>query len=379
MKLIRRTVIALLCTSLASPGYVNAEESAWRSFVQGWIYPGAPACDAGKEIADGRVLHVLKAEYYRLNDAGRLVLRTASRDGCNGYSAANAAAVKKFSQHQYVTVSGGTIGMRAMTSNATLRTQAVSALTTFIRAIGFSGVELDFEGFGSWTAADYRNYKQFVRELGEALHADGRRLLVDGPPISNQTEQGYYQWRYEDFNALPVDQIVVMAYDYQYDYGAGSPVAPNAWVVGIIRWVKQRIPDTDRIVIGMPSYGYHGFTGQYRITIDTLEQSKQFPGFTTARRDPISHEMHWQSGDTSYFTQDTISLNRKRELIESEGIKHISVWHLGGNAWFSGKTEPGAAPPSNTCPCPTVFESENVFDSDPALEEDRALPTEMRE
>ncbi|MBI4239392.1 hypothetical protein HY620_00180 [Candidatus Uhrbacteria bacterium] len=104
-------------------------------------------------------------------------------------------------------------------------------------------------------------------------------------------------------------------------------------------------------MIGLPAYGYHGKTGEYAITIDTLEQSKRYTGFATAKRDPNSYEMRWSYGGVSYTYQDTTGLNLKRELIESQGIKHISVWHLGGNAWFSGKTEPALTQPTQPAPC----------------------------
>lgn len=40
--------------------------------VQGWIYPGAPSCSTMTEIADGRTIDTLKAQYYTLNDDGTL-------------------------------------------------------------------------------------------------------------------------------------------------------------------------------------------------------------------------------------------------------------------------------------------------------------------
>jgi len=44
--------------------------------------------------------------------------------------------------------------------------------------------------------------------------------------------------------------------------------------------------------------------------------------------------MTWQSGDTIYFYQDSVSLEKKRDLVTSLGIRSISIWHLGGNSWF---------------------------------------------
>ncbi len=310
----------------------------WKAFAQAWIYPGAPACKAASEYS-GRNIAVLKPEYFTVGSDGAIVLRTVETDGCNGYSSANAADIKLNSQEQYVTVSSGRANMQKMVSSTILRSSAIKTLTTFVQQEGFTGIELDFEGYGQWSATDYQNYKYFVNELGEALHAQGKKLMIDGPAIGTATEQNYYDWKYEDFAALPVDYILVMAYDYQYDYGAGSAISPNQWVQNIVQWTKAKIADDSKIIIGIPSYGYHGQTGGYTINIDTQTQSSSFNGFALAQRDPASHEMMWEQSGISYRYMDSEGLNKKRELIESLGIQNISVWHLGGNDWFSGKSE----------------------------------------
>lgn len=303
--------------------------------VQAWIYPGPPACNAKQEYSDGRQIDVLKPEYFNVDETGRINLLTEANAGCNGYSSQNVSSIKAFSNKQFVTVSADATAMIALTRNATNRSRGISTLVNFIRANQLTGIELDFEEFGSWSASNYATYKQFVNQLGQALHAINAQLMIDGPPISNSTEQGYYVWRYADFNSLPVDYVLVMAYDYQYDYGAGTPIAPNTWVMNIINHMKSKISDINKIVVGMPSYGYHGATGGYNIRIDTYAQSSTYPGFPTAKQDPKSFENFWVNGSTTYDYQSTQSLDQKRALIESAGIKNISVWHLGGNNWFS--------------------------------------------
>lgn len=325
--------------SLSQPAPSPSPATAtWQSTAQAWIYPGEPACQANREYKDGRRIAVLKPEYYSVTTDGQLRLLTVQEDGCNAYSAANAADVKRYSTQQFVTVSAGSTEMRALVGSTNRRGQAVTTLSNFVSSIGFTGVELDFEGFGQWSASDYTSYKTFLRELADQLHGQGKQLMIDGPPIGTSTEQGYYQWRYEELATLPVDWLVVMAYDYQYDYGVGQPIAPNTWVKQIIRWAKARVP-AQKLVIGLPSYGYHGQTSSYNVIIDTLAQTRLFSGFGAAQRDANSAEMKWSTGGQTFFFQDSTGLNAKRALIESEGISAVSVWHLGGNPWFSGKSE----------------------------------------
>ncbi len=107
----------------------------------------------------------------------------------------------------------------------------------------------------------YAGYKSFLTQLGNTLHANGFTLMIDGPAAI--ADSGTYQWRYTDFNALPVDYIVVMEYDWQYDFGVGTPISPLSRMEEVTKEVLARITDPNKVVIGISSYGYHGPTGTY--------------------------------------------------------------------------------------------------------------------
>jgi len=93
------------------------------------------------------------------------------------------------------------------------------------------------------------------------------------------------------------------------------------------------------LVIGIPSYGYYGRKGTFNITRITKQQAGDIVGFNTAKRQPDSFEKGWHKQRMYYSYQDSYGLNKQRELLEKLGVKYISVWHLGGNDWFSGKEE----------------------------------------
>lgn len=309
---------------------------AWSAQIQAWIYPGTPAQNANEEYSDGRVIRTLKPEYYTVNSSGVLVrIDDVGASTENGYSVSNAADVKSKSTYQYMTISSDAANMATLCADSTKRTNAINTIKSFLDTIGFTGVELDWEGFGSWTSTSYADYKTFVTALVSTMHANNYKVMIDGPPIGNVTEQGYYQFKYEDFESIAVDYICVMAYDYQYDYGGGESVAPKLWVDDICDWVKGKLSDDSRIVIGMPSYGYHATTGGFTIVIDTKTQSAARTAYGTATRN-ADYEMEWANGGVSSIYQDTSGMNSKRTAIEAKGIQHVSVWHLGGNDWFTG-------------------------------------------
>jgi spore germination protein YaaH len=305
--------------------------------IEAWIYPGDPACNASAEYADGRHIDVLKPQYYKVTDTGDLAQMTVASDGCNGYSAANAADVKAHSVHQLVTVSANGAQIGAVAGDATKSATAVSTLVGFVQQVGFTGVDIDFEGISS---TDYPAFLSFLKALGDALHAKGLLLEVDGTAYASDADLTKDALRYEDLVALPVDGMVVMAYDYMTDYsknGAGDPIAPNAWVGAVMDYTLAKVKDPSRIVIGMPSYGYSGATGGFTVARTPSSQILALPGASAAKPFPDAFEMTWASASqgTSYVYVDSPGLDAKRAFIAGKGAQAISVWHLGGNAWFS--------------------------------------------
>lgn len=299
-----------------------------------WMYPGAP-CDARQEYTV-RHINVLKPQYYTLQSNGMLVQDTISSAGCNGYSPEEVALVKANSDQQFVTISGQTQGAMGLATSPALTANFTNTLITFLNTVHFTGIELDFEGVAQWTPQQYSQFKSFVTTLGNALHKSGYQLMIDGPAISNTVNQGYYPWKYEDFNNLPVDYLVPMAYDEQYDTGSGTAVQSLPWLKGVCAWMKNKVTDASKIVIGIPSYGYHAPVGTYRDFVnDAYIQTQAYPGFNTAQRNPLSGEMMWTNNGISYVYSDTTTLDGKLQAVLDAGLSKISVWHLGGNQWFS--------------------------------------------
>lgn len=306
--------------------------------IQAWIYPGDPACDAKLEYSDGRKIDILKPEYFTLSESGELVLLTDQVAGCNGYSFENVVSIKKHSKWQYVTFSSNySVSMDAFLTRALSSKKDIDTIVSLVVLNNMTGVEIDFEDFGGWNDEMYSKYKQFITQLGNELHYNNKKLMIVGPATSNQAEEDWYVWRYADFVALPVDRIVIMTYDYQFDQGVGEPVSPIGWIKSTIKWTLSKYPYNKKITFGIPSYGYKGTIGSQNFSLLTFNQIKKEPGFDTAMRDPNSFEMTWQHEGNVYFYQDSQSMSKKLQTIANSGIPSISVWHLGGNKWFTKK------------------------------------------
>jgi len=303
--------------------------------IMAWIYPGATVCNVKAEYSDGRKIDILKPEYFTINEDGKLVLLTVENRGCNGYSPANVESVRGYSKEQYATISSSYAGSMDLFLTESLENSTnIDTLVAFTVDNKITGLEIDFEDFGGWSASSYQKYKEFITKLGNALHAKNKKLMIDGPATSNAVEEAWYVWRYSDFNNLPIDKLVIMLYDYQYDHGAGQPVAPITWIQETIKFTLGKFPNKAKLSIGVPSYGYKGPTGANRFSLLTYSQIEKEPGFANAKRDPNSFEMTWEEAGNTYFYQDSESLVKKIQTIKNLGIDSISIWHLGGNLWF---------------------------------------------
>ncbi len=286
----------------------------------------------------------IKCVWHEVNSSGGITLRSTNASGVfSHYTEANMQIVKKASPEVYTNVSCGNPGwMNLLCATKTKRKIAIDSLKTFCKTNKIQGVELDFEGFSKWTPAQYTNFKTFCNELGASLHALNMKLIVDCPPIWNTSKnailglpewnyvisQNYYLFKYEDFNTVLVDELCIMAYDFQFDYGAGVSMQPLLWMQDIINFAKSK--STREICIGIPSAGYTGTLGKYDIKGLTYSQ---FPQPETATRSLESSELKKEVNGKVYFVSDDVAINMKTQMAGSMGINSVSLWHLGGNKY----------------------------------------------
>ncbi|MFI9273363.1 hypothetical protein ACIGXM_21980 [Kitasatospora sp. NPDC052896] len=316
--------------------------------LEAWVYPGSagePTCQAPAEYRDGRLRDgVLKAEYYQVGKDGGLVLQSAADLPCNGFSDTDAADLRAHSTAQYVTVSAmDRPTVAALVDDPSRRSAAVADLTGFTRKIGFTGVDIDFEDFWAWSQDDEHDYEAFVSELARGLHAAGLRLQIDGPV---EVGDGDPPFDYAALMRAGADQLVIMDYGRMFNTTSGRcwAISPQDWVRTGVRFAQSRVPDHDRLVVGLASYGFSApdpcDTGKIKDSVP-VSDIRQRPGYSddpatvAARRDPGSGEVRWTDHDTLYDYTDQAGMDAKLAVLEELGVTHVSVWVLGGNPWFS--------------------------------------------
>ena len=150
--------------------------------------------------------------------------------------------------------------MAAILANPATRNRHVQAIRRFAADGDYDGIDIDYEQFAfadgrdTW-AATRPNWVSFIAELGAALRADGRTLVVSIPPVydAGQTSESGF-WVY-DYGAIVehVDRIRIMTYDFSV--GEPGPIAPLDWVETAINGAIEATGSPDKLVLGLPAYG----------------------------------------------------------------------------------------------------------------------------
>lgn len=209
---------------------------------------------------------------------------------------------------------------------------------------GYAGINVDFESVysGGNVADDRAAYSSFIHDLGAALHAEGKKLVISVPAKTADNAGDTWSYPY-DYAALgaDVDFIQMMTYDENGPgWSAPGPVSGADWVESCIQWAITVAPKT-KLLIGLPAYGYDWDT--------TASKQGAWVGTSVAWTEvaPIlataGATTHWDmKSSTPYVDYKTgdghvhqlwyetpQSITTKTKLVPKYGIAGYSTWALG--------------------------------------------------
>lgn len=330
------------------PPPIDIPIDAWAPY---WALP-----DAQQTLAtNGRMLRQVSPFWYSTHDA-----TTISVDGGLSpettdefISTARDAGAKVVPSIVDAMPAGG---MAALLADPTSRATHVAAIADLAAANGFDGIDIDYEQFAfaddrSTWATTRPLWIDFVDELGDRLHADGRTLAVSVPHIKDgdRTDDSGY-WVYDYAGMAPhVDQIRIMAYDFSTE--KAGPIAPLEFVKQAIDAAKAAVDDDSKLVLGVALYGYNwpvatvgtcpaeqeGKTSVSQRNIDELLAKRS----ATPVFDPVTGEASFTyqlevTDGTTTCTQtrevhyvDAEGARQRIDLARTERIGAVSLWALG--------------------------------------------------
>lgn len=311
----------------------------WASCPSAWLYSGNCGADT---VYTNNNIPTLNAQWADISNGGALTMQLAQDyNGC-AYSLANAADVKANSQEQFLTIvshCSELADFRSLISTQSLIDNFIADSINFLNTTGWTGIDIDFECFYSWTAQDMTNYADFLAQVVQALHLAGYKVNVALNPKSSATT-GPPNLDYTQLAGIPVDMWEIMAYDYMYGLipGTNAPIQLLSWAGNVYNYAAS-VFGNNNVTIGIPSYGYHDACGAVTNNPTYFDTGSITPP-ANAVYDAASGELTWQTGGECYYLSDQTAMETKRTYLEGLGAKHIAVWAIGGNTqWFEG-TEP---------------------------------------
>ncbi|MGH1551870.1 hypothetical protein ACRAWF_06125 [Streptomyces sp. L7] len=95
------------------------------------------------------------------------------------------------------------------------------------------------------STGDFANYKTFLGQLATALHAKGKRLSVSTLPAMTEVTPLFYDRLSGGGRHLGADDVVIMAYDEEFDTASGArclPISPYDWLKKVTGTRRARSP-----------------------------------------------------------------------------------------------------------------------------------------
>jgi len=107
-----------------------------------------------------------------------------------------------------------------------------------------AGIVVDFESIPDKSQI---NFREFVSELGSALHAVGLKLMVEVPARDDAYDYKFF--------GRECDAIVLLNFDQHWVSSPPGPIAAQDWFVENLKQVLQLVPK-EKIVVGVANFAY---------------------------------------------------------------------------------------------------------------------------
>lgn len=213
------------------------------------------------------------------------------------------------------------------------RARHIGDIVVLVEQKGFDGINIDYEDLQDTQTDDF---SLFMKELGSALHEQGKILKVALHPRENNDHTHGQDWVAISQSA---DQLTFMTYDEHSQSGEPGPVASINWVRRTIEFALSLGVPKEKIFVGIPLYGYDWATrkdGSFD-TAKVLEYED-----VASIMEVFGARLQFDEKSASPYLEYTVgkkhivwfenkkSFAAKLELARELGVGGIAFWRLGG-------------------------------------------------
>ncbi len=222
----------------------------------------------------------------------------------------------------------GKDALHQLLSNSENRARLIANLLDVVKKDRYDGVNIDFELLDP---GDAGNLTLFLQELKTSLGTDKElSVAVFARTGKEKWPVGY---EYKKIGQI-ADSVVVMAYDYSYSTTAPGPVAPLWWVREVCSYMRSVIPQ-DKILLGLPTYGYDWGAGKNAATITApklealeakygLQKDFDYPSMS-----PCYSYYDEEGKYHEIWLENEASLKEKLNLVQENRLGGVSFWRIG--------------------------------------------------
>ena len=131
----------------------------------------------------------------------------------------------------------------------------ITNIVAKLNELGFDGVIIDYE---SVYASSKENFSIFIRELYAELHSNRKELAVVLHPKTGERVKGEENGWFQDWKVLAEysDQLQIMGYGEHWDNSSPGPITSVPWLERILNYAKSVDVPEEKIILGIPLYGY---------------------------------------------------------------------------------------------------------------------------
>jgi peptidoglycan-N-acetylglucosamine deacetylase len=212
--------------------------------------------------------------------------------------------------------------IRALAARPALLGETARWIAEHSAAHGYEGLVLDFEEL---EPRDLQAQVAVIRAIRDSARARDVRLVATAIPAGNVAS-------YPARALLGVaDLILVMLYDQHWLTSGPGPISAPSWVARSLETRVAEAGGPERIVAGLPLYGYRWRRGGSTEIVSFAEARRiSTQTRTPLRRDGASFTLRAQrSPEWDLWVTDVELLRRLMAQVRRTGVRRFSFWRMG--------------------------------------------------
>jgi cellulose synthase/poly-beta-1,6-N-acetylglucosamine synthase-like glycosyltransferase/peptidoglycan/xylan/chitin deacetylase (PgdA/CDA1 family)/spore germination protein YaaH len=218
--------------------------------------------------------------------------------------------------------------LAGMLANPAARRHLVADVAEYAVEAHQSGIVVDFEEV---PLKSQPHFREFIAELGPALHAVGLKLMIALPARDDEYDYAFF--------GRETDAIILMNYDQHWLTSSPGPIAAQDWFMENLRQIRDVVP-AQKIIVGIANYAYDWAESPKKEERRGEEFSVQeallhaYESETDIDFDPASLNPHYSYEDEHNRTHqvwllDAVTAYNELRACERLGVQGTAMWRLG--------------------------------------------------